>query len=123
MTERLNHSTWWEGGKERYGTEHHGSESWENHSEDSTIGVSPLGGPHSPRALSFWFRREKPSPENGLLGPGGWRCLKVSLSPSQLSPPVASAFPLPPVTSVPHNEKALGAARLSSSQPQPKRGS
>ena len=37
-TEQLNHSMWWEGGKEREGTEHHGSEPWESHSEDSTMG-------------------------------------------------------------------------------------
>ena len=58
------------------------------------------GGPHSPRALSFWFRRKETSPDNGLLGPGGWRCFKVSLlltCPPQ-SPPYPPQSPLCPQT-------------------------
>ena len=59
------------------------------------------GGPHSPRALSFWFRRETTSPENGLLGPGGWRCSKVSLllsCPCQLPTYPPTQSPLCPQT-------------------------
>ena len=109
-TEQLNHSMWWEGGKEREGTEHHGSEPWESHSEDSTMG-SALWRTSLAQGSELLFRGEKPSPESGLLGPGGWRCFQVSLSPSQLSPPVASAFP-PSYLCTPQRESSGGSLTL-----------